>query len=219
MQSSAVYFGVVFAILGLLGGYVLGSCAASNNFIEVERVGTKRHLTVDSSVCLKEKNGKPSNVKPDGVVVVVETRRETRLILTLSNVLLRIPKSWVIQIFCSEENEEWLKNSFIVANNKERFIFSSLSKHLAFSAKKKHASLNRLFTSIQFWEEVVADKILIVQLDSAICSGSQASLKDFLKYDWIGAPWTFTKAKNESCGGGNGGFSLRSRPKMIEILR
>jgi hypothetical protein len=71
--------------------------------------------------------------------------------------------------------------------------------------------INLLLTSASFWREVQGEKILYFQIDSVICSNSSYKLTDFLKYDFIGAPW-------QSRGCCNGGFSLRSRTKMLQMF-
>lgn len=48
--------------------------------------------------------------------------------------------------------------------------------------------------------------VLIIQHDGYVINGD-AWDNEFLKYDYIGAPWTYTDGRNV----GNGGFSLRSR--------
>ena len=42
----------------------------------------------------------------------------------------------------------------------------------------------------------------------------KSGIEEFLKWDYIGAPWEKPK---EGCFVGNGGLSLRTRDKMIEI--
>lgn len=54
--------------------------------------------------------------------------------------------------------------------------------------------------------------ILLVQYDGYVLDSS-AWTDEFLQYDYIGAPWTYTDGRNV----GNGGFSLRSR-RLHEIL-
>jgi hypothetical protein len=73
-----------------------------------------------------------------------------------------------------------------------------------------------LLTNITFWRLVKGEKILFFQLDSIFCSNSPHELKDFLKYDYIGAPWHPRFGIPAKVG--NGGFSLRSRSKLIELL-
>ena len=53
-----------------------------------------------------------------------------------------------------------------------------------------------------------------------MCSNSPHKVTDYLHYDYIGAPWDI----NSCCGSkeapvGNGGFSLRSRIKTIQLLQ
>ncbi|CAF3775778.1 unnamed protein product [Rotaria sp. Silwood1] len=51
-----------------------------------------------------------------------------------------------------------------------------------------------------------------------MCSNSPHKVTDFLKYDFIGAPWDpawFGPSKDLV---GNGGFSLRSRSKILALL-
>jgi len=60
---------------------------------------------------------------------------------------------------------------------------------------------------------VETDYVLIVQHDGFILN-PEAWQDDFLKYDYIGAPWWY----NDNCNVGNGGFSLRSK-KLLQILQ
>ncbi len=55
--------------------------------------------------------------------------------------------------------------------------------------------------------------VLIVQWDGFILNPT-AWTDDFLKYDYVGAPWWFNDGNNV----GNGGFNLRSK-KLIEMLQ
>ncbi|CAF0754212.1 unnamed protein product [Rotaria sordida] len=71
--------------------------------------------------------------------------------------------------------------------------------------------INLLLTSASFWHQVQGEKILYFQTDSAICSNSSYKLTDFLQYDFIGVPW-------HRGGSYNGGFSLRSRKKLLHLL-
>jgi hypothetical protein len=53
---------------------------------------------------------------------------------------------------------------------------------------------------------------LVVQYDGFILNPSQWT-NDFLKYDYVGAPWWFLTGNNI----GNGGFSLRSK-KLMDVM-
>jgi hypothetical protein len=78
-----------------------------------------------------------------------------------------------------------------------------------------------LLTSLEFWNLLVGEKILIHQEDSCIF---KTNVEDFLKYDYIGAPWDFISSKvwlinsNIHVPVGNGGFSLRTKQIMVDII-
>lgn len=60
-------------------------------------------------------------------------------------------------------------------------------------------------------DHIDTDYVLLIQYDGFIANGKNWS-QDFLKYDYIGAPWTFHDIYQV----GNGGFSLRSK-KLLEV--
>ena len=59
-----------------------------------------------------------------------------------------------------------------------------------------------------FWMAIEFEHMLVIQLDSVMCHGT---IKAFLEYDYIGAPW---KHRPENLDVGNGGFSLCCHSKM-----
>ena len=59
---------------------------------------------------------------------------------------------------------------------------------------------------------VETDFVLLIQHDGYVLDGESWD-DEFLKYDYIGAPWLYIDGKNV----GNGGFSLRSK-KLLKIL-
>lgn len=60
---------------------------------------------------------------------------------------------------------------------------------------------------------VDSDYVLLIQYDGFILN-AHAWKDEFLKYDYIGAPWWYTDGFNV----GNGGFSLRSK-KLLSLLQ
>lgn len=70
---------------------------------------------------------------------------------------------------------------------------------------------NKILTSVSFWELLAYfDKVLMFHPDSGILKDN---IKDFVKWDYVGAPWKFQPH------GGNGGFSLRDPKVMLKIVR
>ena len=75
-----------------------------------------------------------------------------------------------------------------------------------------HRSLDRnsyssILATEAFWNQIPHEKILIFQHDSMLL---RRGIDKFLEWDWIGAP---------SGGHYNGGLSIRSKSKMIEVIR
>ena len=50
---------------------------------------------------------------------------------------------------------------------------------------------NRMLTEVAFYKEYLpsAEWLLMYHADSILCANAQTDLNDWLKYDWIGAPW------------------------------
>ena len=74
----------------------------------------------------------------------------------------------------------------------------------------------RLYLNEAFWEQISGENILLFQCDTCICSRPKIKLADFVgKYDFVGGPYgDQTRSRHQ-----NGGFSLRSRSKMLEAIR
>jgi hypothetical protein len=92
-------------------------------------------------------------------------------------------------------------------------------------------SYNNDLTNPQFWQQLPAQHLFIIQYDTWII-GKQ-NINDFLQYDYIGAPWFYSIYTQEEMNieypqwfipdtqrcGGNGGLSLRHRDAMIDICQ
>jgi hypothetical protein len=153
------------------------------------------------------------------IAVLVEFRSIDRLVTIVMNILHNIPSSWHIQIFHGKTNLQFIKNSStlrpLIASR--RILLTEWETEFTKDFVK---NTNKLFTDISFWQQIQGDKILFFQLDSIMCSNSPHKITDYLHYDYIGAPWDLKKC----CGVkdapvGNGGFSLRSRIKTIQLLK
>lgn len=73
------------------------------------------------------------------------------------------------------------------------------------------------FVAMKLWQYIGTDHVLLVQNDGYITDAAQWS-EDFLKYDYIGAPWpvptdevSYRTPSGKLVRVGNGGFSFRSR--------
>lgn len=68
------------------------------------------------------------------------------------------------------------------------------------------------FMCLELWKHIKTSHILVIQHDGFVLDAS-AWTDEFLKYDYIGAPWNYKDGRNV----GNGGFSLRSKVLMTMI--
>lgn len=83
---------------------------------------------------------------------------------------------------------------------------------------KNSHDYNKLMTSISFWEYLEEyDRVLIFQQDSMLL---RSGIEEFLKWDYVGAPW-FDGApwQHPKRKGGNGGLSLRNPKNTLTLLR
>lgn len=111
---------------------------------------------------------------------------------------------WGLQVFHGSENENFLKDLFKDLKN---VVYENLNIK-NFTDRQTHTEILK---SCEFWKKSNGDKILIFQNDSMLLKNG---IEEFLKWDYIGAPW---KKPKEGCFVGNGGLSLRTRDKMIKI--
>ena len=84
----------------------------------------------------------------------------------------------------------------------------------------RHQYTSELMTSVEFWSSDQAEHVFIFQMDSVFCSNSPYRVTDFLHDDYVGAVWSEYIANKSQHGirVGNGGFSLRTRSKIIKLL-
>jgi len=125
---------------------------------------------------------------------IVETRPFDNLSKLINEHLRYIPKEWGLTVYCSNNNKHLIKN----INRDVRLI--------TINPKFTINDYNKLFKSVEFWDSLPFEKVLIFQTDSMLLKDG---IEDFLEWDYVGSPWKFQEH------GGNGGLSLRS----VEVMR
>jgi hypothetical protein len=148
------------------------------------------------------------------IAVLVEFGSKDKIISIVHNVNHHIPSTWPIQIFHCKENENFIKTSTLAPLIASEKIFLTLM-----DAVFDRSKTDELLTNAKFWKQVRGEKILLFQIDSIMCSNSPHKITDYLQYDYIGAPWDpswYPLDKNYLVG--NGGFSLRSRSKILALI-
>jgi hypothetical protein len=131
--------------------------------------------------------------------VIIDSRNMPELVDIIKDHIKHIPQDWGLTIFFSSANEKMLKDAFPDAN------FNNL---LTYWTPKSYC--NDTMTSHLFWEGIPYDKIVFFQSDSMIL---RSGVEEFMHYDYVGAPWGHLLI------GGNGGLSIRSKHKSIELLK
>jgi hypothetical protein len=144
----------------------------------------------------------------DYYAVIFETRIHPHLLTVIKSTLFHLNKTnspikWGLQIFHGNQNKKIIENittkfDNVVATNLE---IDNVSKE----------EYNDILLTSDFWKQVKGTKALIFQTDSLLLRGG---IDEFLEYDYVGAPWRKPK---ENQWVGNGGLSLRTVSKMIEI--
>ena len=140
--------------------------------------------------------------------VFIEYRCFPHIEFLVRNSIYRLGKEWSHTIICGTKNYQYIfkminkisPNVRIVKTNNENLTVTEY---------------NKLLTNVKFWEKLQGEKILIYQEDSLIFKNN---IKDFVKWDYIGAPLPLGTNDTPNCVG-NGGLSLRTRSIMIETLK
>jgi hypothetical protein len=140
--------------------------------------------------------------------VFIEFRSFPHIEFIIRNAIYKLGKQWAFTIICGSKNYSLVKD-----------ISVSISKYIKIiplncENMTQQEYSNFLMTS-EFWNLLTGDKILIYQEDSLIL---KENINPFLKYDFIGAP--FPKNTDDTPNQvGNGGFSIRNKAKMLEVIQ
>jgi hypothetical protein len=139
--------------------------------------------------------------------VLVEYRCLPHLEFLIRNCIRKLGKDWSQTIICGNLNYAYMekivknidRNIKIIKTNYDNLFPSEYSLFL--SSKK-------------FWDLLVGEKILIYQEDTCIFKNN---INEFIKWDYIGAPFVKTQNNTPNCVG-NGGLSLRSKSCMLKVI-
>ncbi len=141
-------------------------------------------------------------------VVLVELRRHAALEFLLRNVLENLDDTWSFLVIHGTLNKDYIEGILkrLAPQQRQRITLQSLERSVL-----PVAEYNKMLMTKEFYERIPTEIFLLVQTDSMICPGTQELLKKFIHYDYVGAPW-------RTGGVGNGGFSLRRKSKLLEIV-
>jgi hypothetical protein len=145
--------------------------------------------------------------------VIVEPRKHPAMEFVLNNFFSNLDTRWNFMIFHGLDNEEWIKQIILkFPNHIQRVSLLNINvRNLTIN------EYSNFMTSKSIIELIPTEIFLIFQTDTMICPSEKDLIYDFIKYDYVGAPW---RNGLGTIGGnvGNGGLSLRRKTKMLEIL-
>lgn len=178
--------------------------------------GKSEAATVTATLATEATPASPSiHQLPPGAprAVIIETSIISTLIpiiLHFSNVLSPI---WGITLFTLEET--WIEPSSAVfqrALKSGRIEVRFLPSDAELTSSH---GVSVFLTSPWIWEQLeLAERVLLFQADSILCSKSQDLVENYLEYDYAGAPIASQYGQ-----GYNGGLSIRNPRLFLEIVK
>ena len=143
----------------------------------------------------------------DWEAVLIEYRCFPHTQFLIRNAILKLGDKWSYTVVCGNLNYEFMKNMSLKISKNIKVIKTDFDNLLP-------NDYNLLLSSIQFWNLLHGNKILIYQEDSFIFKNN---IEDFIEWDFIGAPWPKNTNDTPNCVG-NGGISLRTKQIMIDVI-
>ena len=181
-----------------------------------EKADKKIEEKVDEKLS-KFKRLKCNNIKGERVAVIVEMEPDIRLIAVLLHFLKRLDKSWKVQIFHGQRNEIMLKESLDLK------IFIENNELILVNLNKSTVNVNELRLTENFYRDCVCSLngyILIFGITSYLNDKASVYLNNYLRYDYVGAPFIEDKKSvlsGKSMQIGSGNFSIRKKSRMLQI--
>jgi len=139
--------------------------------------------------------------------VLVDFRIIPHVEFIIRNNIIKLGSEWSFTVICGNLNYDFMLN-----------LCKSISLNIKV-IKMNHDNLtpsdySLVLSSLEFWNLLIGEKIIIYQDDSIIFKNN---VNDFINWDYIGAP--FYKHNNTTPNSvGNGGFSLRTKQCMIDVI-
>jgi len=121
-----------------------------------------------------------SGLLEQNALVIVEPRKHSMLKYVCENFDKHTCKTWDLYVFHGKSGNEYAREA--TANIKGRKVIL-IPLH---TDNLDADGYNILFKSLDFWNQVKAENILVFQTDAVICPASEFKLRDFMKYDYIG---------------------------------
>ena len=185
---------ITYAVIGFAGLLLLLLILCAVLIILLVRV-----IRLQSSVSHQTKNEFPIH-KYKYTAVIIEPRCHNALSFVLKNVQDNLPE-WGIVLFHGNQNKSQVQSYNLLRTTLVHLPLDNMNK-------KQYTEFMK---SSFFFDHIPTELFLVMQCDSMIIPKYKHMINDFLKYDYVGGPVDDHV--------GDGGFSLRRKSKMIEILK
>jgi hypothetical protein len=144
--------------------------------------------------------------------VIVEPRKHKALRFVVKNALENLSTEWNIILFHGIDNKQYVTDicaSLPIYNNRLQMINLNITNLTI-------PEYSRLLVSKEFYMKIPTEIFLIFQTDSLIFAKHKHLVNNFLRYEYVGAPWSNALRNNTHVG--NGGFSLRRKSAMLRVI-
>jgi hypothetical protein len=139
--------------------------------------------------------------------VFIEFRNFPHIEFIIRNAIIKLGSKWSHTVICGNLNYMLIKNICKTISSNINIIKINVNN-------MTQTEYSEFLTTRDFWNLLKGEKILIYQEDSIIFKDN---INQFLEYDFIGAPFLKSSNDTPNCVG-NGGLSLRTKSKMIEVI-
>ena len=150
--------------------------------------------------------------------IIIEPRKHKALEFVLNNACHCLSNDWGIVLFHGINNSEYSTKICEKLNTLYENRIFLVNLNIDNLDSIEYSKL--LTTKSIIYDNINTDMFLVFQTDSMIFKKNAELIYNFLDYDYVGAPWLITNyfATYQCDFIGNGGFSLRNKNKMLEII-
>ena len=160
--------------------------------------------------------------KNNKTIVAIDNRRNPLTIFSILQSAACLDDDWDVTVLCTPDSADYYRNALL-----DRATIISDSPHLS-KAMFNVEDYNALLKSDWVWSRLQSlgyKHALLVQDDGLLVRKASTSILDYMKYDYVGAPWADAPGneplKRDTLGKltGNGGLSLRNIDAMMTVVK
>ncbi|KAI8824044.1 uncharacterized protein EV422DRAFT_518715 [Fimicolochytrium jonesii] len=149
------------------------------------------------------------------LALLVEQRALMNMAPILLHYMATVPDDWPFHVMHTAANAHIFQESYALRKYVKtgKLNLTLMPAHIIL---RNAPDVSAFLTKTWLWDQFpAAEHIFFFQLDAMICSNSPQTIDDYIQFDWVGAPWPHFPHLR----GGNGGFSMRRKSRMLRCLR